>query len=149
MRTKLENEGTTNSPKFIVNSIENSILECEPAGPYPIPLLIEPDNSISDIAPLFASQSPQRGSKDGHGREHWLTERVGKVEVNEAFRCHGLSKVSLKLTVQSNPLNGSPDNGSIWLVVQVLPSPMHSKFCRLMVQSAYWFKFCWTKLRNL
>ena len=26
--------------------------------------------------------------------------------------------------VHSNPVNGSPDNGSIWLLVQVLASPM-------------------------
>ena len=29
-----------------------------------------------------------------------------------------------RLGVQSNPLNGSPDNGSIWLVVQDLASPI-------------------------
>ena len=28
------------------------------------------------------------------------------------------------IKVQSNPLNGSPDNGSIWLLVRVLVSPI-------------------------
>ena len=40
-------------------------------------------------------------------------------------------------TVQSNPLNGSPDNGSIWLLVQVLGCLIWVLWW--MVQSAYWF----------
>ena len=51
--------------------------------------------------------------------------------------------------VQSNPLNGSPDNGSIRLLVQVLASPMFlSKICWFMVQSDYWFNFWSVPLRN-
>ena len=54
--------------------------------------------------------------------------------------------------VQGNPLNGSPDNGSICLLVYLFNRPVLKycmvKICRLMVQSTYWFNFWWTKLRN-
>ena len=50
-----------------------------------------------------------------------------------------------KEVIQSNPLDGSPDNGSIWLIVQIFDSPISycllSKYSQIMVQSAYWFKF--------
>ena len=59
------------------------------------------------------------------------------------LRPNGSHSLSL---VQSKPLNGAPDNGTIWLMVQVLASTtlkrLLSKICRFMVQSADCFKFC-------
>ena len=40
------------------------------------------------------------------------------------FEIEHFVRSSLKLKIQSNPLNGSPDNGSILLLVQVLASPI-------------------------
>ena len=49
------------------------------------------------------------------------------------------------MVIQSNPLDGSPDNGSVWLMVQVLTNPiLHRllcKICQLLVQSVYWLNF--------
>ena len=54
--------------------------------------------------------------------------------------------------VLSNPPNGSPDNGLIRLLIQVLASPISvlkkSKTCWLMVQSAYWFNIWLVPMRN-
>ena len=54
--------------------------------------------------------------------------RPGPVQI---YFKEGLGPVLL----QSNQLNGSPHNGSIWLMVQVLECLL-SKTCQLMVQSA-------------
>ena len=52
--------------------------------------------------------------------------------------------------LQSNLLNGSPDNGSIRLLVHVMANPSQyflSKICRIMVQSSHWFNF-WSVWRG-
>ena len=45
----------------------------------------------------------------------WYIDYVGRMQ---------RTKTCLSSLVQSNPLNGSPDNGSIWLSVQVLAGPI-------------------------
>ena len=40
------------------------------------------------------------------------------------FEIEHFVRSSLKLKIQSNPLNGSPDNGLIWLIVKDLVNPI-------------------------
>ena len=60
-------------------------------------------------------------------KKRWLILALLSVEVG----------VNVEMLIQSNSLTGSPDNGSIPLMVQVLASPvlknLLSKICRLSV----------------
>ena len=55
---------------------------------------------------------------------------IGKTTLLEQLRQEsGISSAFRRKQVQSNPLNGSPDNGSIRLKVQIFGSPI--LFCSL------------------
>ena len=63
-----------------------------------------------------------------------------------------LNEAAVEMRVQCNPLNGSPDNGSIRLIVQDLVNPI---LCYSLSKSLsdngsipFWFKFCGAKLGN-
>ena len=110
------------------------------------------------------SSSLHRSSCPPYPRRSWLSVLlrggvVFSIHLSQNFGQYlGKTCSGTKPRVKPNSPNGSPDNGSIQIMVRVWARPILKWHCSENcsdngsiqdVQSAYWVNFCWTKPCNV